>query len=93
MSADENGSMREAMPQVTEFIDACRDAFGVAEVDGWIRAGLKDGTFWAEEGGYTVGVRQAESADRVNAGDWLRGSELIELDRKRRVAVDAKGRG
>lgn len=93
MSVGENGSMREAMPQVAEFIDACRDAFGTAEVDGWIRAGLQDGTFWAEENGHTVGVRQPESPDRVSLGQWLKGNELIEWDRKRRAVVDAKGRG
>lgn len=93
MSAAENGSMREAMPQVTEFIDACRDAFGAADVDRWIRAGLKDGTFWAEEAGHTVGVKPAESPDRISLGEWLKGTELIEWDQARRKAADAKSRG
>ncbi len=80
------------MPGVSGFVDACRDAFGVAEVDGWIRAGLKDGTFWAEENGYTVGVRPPESGNRTSAEQWLKGSETIELDRLRRLAADRESR-
>ena len=45
------------MPQVTAFIDALREAFGRAEVDGWIRAGLADGSFHASENGHTIGGR------------------------------------
>jgi hypothetical protein len=91
MSGEVGGSMRDAMPNVTAFIDACRVSFGAVEVDGWIRAGLKDGTFWAAENGHTVGVKPVESTDRMNAGQWLKGSETIELDRVRRLAAD-KGR-
>lgn len=82
--------MRDAMPNVAAFIDACRVSFGAAEVDGWIRAGLKDGTFWAEESGHRVGVRQAESTDRTNAGQWLDGCKLIKQDQRRRELADKK---
>lgn len=92
MSGEVGGSMRDAMPNVAAFIDACRVSFGVAEVDGWIRAGTKDGTFWAAENGYTVGVKPAESTDRTNAGQWLEGCKLIEQDRMRREAADKKRR-
>lgn len=84
--------MRDVMPGVAGFVDACRDAFGVEEVDGWIRAGLKDGTFWAEENGHTVGVRPPESGNRTSAEQWLKGSETIDLDRLRRLAADMKSR-
>lgn len=83
--------MRDSMPEVTGFIDVCREAFGVAQVNGWIRAGLKDGSFWAEEGGHTVGVKPVEAVSYTTADQWLKGSELIELDKRRRAAADAKG--
>lgn len=92
MSNEMGGSMRDVMPGVAGFIDACRVAFGAEEVDGWIRAGMKDGTFWAEEAGHTVGVKPEESTNRMNVGQWLEGCKLIEQDRMRRVAADKKGR-
>lgn len=52
--------MRERMPKVTAFIDAMREAFGAAEVDAMIRAGLQDGSFRAEENGYTVGNQEKQ---------------------------------
>lgn len=54
------GRMRETMPRVAAFIDALRAAFGRDEVDGWIRRGLADGTFRAEENGVVVGGRGNE---------------------------------
>jgi hypothetical protein len=47
--------MRQRMPKVTAWIDALRDAFGRDEVDGWIRDGMANGTFRAEENGHVVG--------------------------------------
>lgn len=47
--------MRQLMPKVTAWIDALREAFGRDEVDGWIRDGLANGTFHAEENGHVVG--------------------------------------
>lgn len=52
------GEMREHMPVVTAFIDALREAFGRDEVDGWIRDGLRDGTFRASENGHYIGKPQ-----------------------------------
>lgn len=52
------GSMRLAMPKVAAFIDDLRAAFGKAEVDAWIRQGLKDGTFYAAENGHVIGKRK-----------------------------------
>lgn len=57
--------MRERMPKVTAWIDALRDAFGRAEVDGWIRDGMANGSFCAKENGHTVGC---QSADVNNGG-------------------------
>ncbi|CAH1387042.1 hypothetical protein [Candidatus Nitrotoga sp. M5] len=90
MSANENGSMRDKMPGVTAFIDECRDAFGAAEVNSWIREGLKDGSFWAEENGHTVGVKQEMTGDRTSLAQWLKGSDTIERDEARRQANERK---
>jgi hypothetical protein len=39
-----------------------RAAFGREEVDGWIRAGLQDGSFRASENGHQVGnVEEAKA--------------------------------
>jgi hypothetical protein len=43
--------MRDAMPKVTAFIDSMRETFGREGIDAAMRAGLRDGTFWAVEGG------------------------------------------
>ena len=50
-------NLRESMPLVTEFIDACRAAFGVASVNESIKAGM-DGfpAFYASENGHEVGT-------------------------------------
>lgn len=56
------GEMRERMPVIAAFIDALRDAFGRDEVDGWIRQGLRDGTFRALENGHQIGTFDREQA-------------------------------
>lgn len=50
-------SLRQTMPRTAEFVDACREFFGTAEVNAAIRAGI-DGqpTFFASENGYRVGT-------------------------------------
>lgn len=48
---------RDTMPQVTAFIDDLRAAYGKEEVDNWIKQGLREGTFWAEENGIIVGSK------------------------------------
>lgn len=48
------------MPGVSAFIDSMRAAFGTAEVDGWIRDGLrqrKGAGFYARENEQEVGQR------------------------------------
>jgi len=51
-----NRSLRTRMPRVAEFIDACRDVFGVEAVDRAIRNGMRGGAdFCAEENGLHVG--------------------------------------
>lgn len=47
--------MRAEMPKFAAFIDAMRAAFGTVEVNTWIRDGLRDGHFYAEEGGHVIG--------------------------------------
>jgi hypothetical protein len=54
-----SGSMRTAMPQCAAWIDDLRAAFGTGEVDAWIRAGLANGTFFAEEGEHRIGRKPA----------------------------------
>lgn len=38
-----------------QIVDDLRAAFGVAEVDQWIRDGLRQGTFHAVEGAHAIG--------------------------------------
>lgn len=52
------GSMREVMPKTAEWIDALRFEFGQADVDAWIRQGMKDGSFRATENGQTIGGKR-----------------------------------
>lgn len=53
------GSMRETMVQTSAFIDACREAFGAAYVNGQIRQGMKGApTFFAKEAGHEIGTRR-----------------------------------
>lgn len=52
--------MRARMPTVAAFIDELRAAFGKDEVDGWIRAGLRNGSFRAEENGHVIGGQRRE---------------------------------
>lgn len=51
-----NKPMRAAMPEVTAFVDACRDR-GMTDNE-TLRQGMQDGSFSACEGGQEVG-RQA----------------------------------
>jgi hypothetical protein len=43
------------MPKFAAFIDSMRAAFGTVEVNTWIRDGMRDGQFYAEEGGHVIG--------------------------------------
>lgn len=50
------------MPVVTAFIDDLREAFGKADIDAAIRAGMNgQPTFWAIENGIEVGTRQKQT--------------------------------
>lgn len=66
-------SMRESMPVTAAFIDELRAAFGRAEIDGQIRAGMKGaGCFWASENGHTVGSISDEPGVAISGDDlWL----------------------
>jgi hypothetical protein len=48
--------MRSRMPLVAKFVDDCREAFGEAEINAQIKAGMAgEGTFYASENGIEVG--------------------------------------
>jgi hypothetical protein len=50
-------SLRDQMPQVAAFVDDLRAAFGAAQIDGAIRAGLRGRPyFWAREGSHEIGT-------------------------------------
>ena len=50
--------LREAMPTITAFVDACRNAFGTDAVNRAIRNGQAGGTdFYASENGRVLGAR------------------------------------
>lgn len=52
-----SGAMRERMPQVTEWIDDLRAAFGADQVNGVIREGMRGRRcFWASENGNELGT-------------------------------------
>lgn len=58
-----SGNMREKMPIVAAWIDGLRDGIGEGDegfgrevVDGWIRAGRRNGTFHATENGHEIGT-------------------------------------
>ena len=60
--------MRQAMPKTAEWVDALRYEFGTADVDAWIRAGMKDGSFRAEEAGHVLGGVSHGTTGEVNGG-------------------------
>jgi hypothetical protein len=61
--------MRELMPKVAAFVDEMREAFGTAQIDASIRAGMRrEGSFWARENGHELGSRPMER----NAGEKKR---------------------
>ena len=63
--------MRDAMPKVSEFVDACRGVFGVLSINNAIRDGI-DGlpTFYASEAGESIGTPAPKAAFSVG-GDAL----------------------
>ena len=66
-------SARTAMPKVTAWIDDLRAAFGRDAIDGQIRAATRDGlpTFYATEGGHSVGVPLPAARCEVSAADMV----------------------
>lgn len=67
------GGMREKMPTTAAWIDELRDVFGSEMVDEQIRRGMKGAaTFYAEEGGHSVGTKAVEPhSDKVFSGARL----------------------
>ena len=60
------GSLREAMPLVTGFLDDLRRAFGERYINGAIRAGMQGRpVFWAREGEHEVGTPTAHLASEL----------------------------
>ena len=64
-------SLRTEMPLVTAWITQMRQAFGPAEVDGWVRQGLADGTFHAQEAGHEVGRPSAMPENAISLADMV----------------------
>jgi hypothetical protein len=63
-------SMRDEMPMVTAFVDACREAFGAAEVNASIRSALAGSdTFYGSERGHTIGKPMQTCAFSVTGDD------------------------
>lgn len=56
MGTNKKEQLRAEMPSVAAFIDSFREAFGATEVNTWIRDGLRDGHFYAEENGHVLGA-------------------------------------
>ncbi len=53
--------LRESMPEVAAFIDEMREAFGAAEINASIKAGMAgQRTFYARENGLEVGTPMDE---------------------------------
>lgn len=60
--------MRQAMPKVAEWIDACREAFGAETINRAIRNGMAGGTdFYASEGGNVIGCQMPAPGARFTA--------------------------
>lgn len=59
-------NLRTEMPTCAQFIDDLRTAFGDQAVNGWIRAGMADGSFHASENGHTIGGALVEPANAVS---------------------------
>ena len=76
-------SLREEMPAVTAFIDDLRQAFGAAQINAAIKAGI-DGqpTFYASENGREIGTKRPRNPEKEVC------PERIELPAKEK----AKGR-
>jgi len=70
--------LRQAMPRVAEFLDACAAAWGGQAISAIIRAGL-DGqpVFHASEGGHEIGTRMQPPAASYPADVLLAGSHRI----------------
>lgn len=65
------GSMRDQMPVITPFIDACREYFGLESINASIRGGLAgQPTFYASENGLTIGTKCPDAVFSVS-GDAL----------------------
>ena len=65
-------NLRDTMPTVAAFIDECREAFGVEEVNDAIRGGMNGlPTFWARENGVEVGTKSPAPVNYITAADMV----------------------
>ncbi len=70
--------MRDAMPKVSEFVDACRGVFGVLSINNAIRDGIGGlPTFYASEAGESIGTPAPKAAFSVS-GDALVQGPMVE---------------
>lgn len=64
-------NLRTEMPTCAQFIDDLRLAFGAEAVNGWIRQGMADGTFYATEAGHAIGQRPEPPKNAVSLRDMV----------------------
>ena len=66
--------MRDAIPTVSEFVDACRGVFGVSTINNMIRDGI-DGrpTLYASEAGESIGTPAPKAALSVSGVALVQG--------------------
>lgn len=74
------GELRGKMPTITAWLDDMRSAFGAETINAAIRGGIAGKpTFYAEEGGVTIGTPRPTPWGVCPVDDFLR---LIELGKQ-----------
>jgi hypothetical protein len=78
------------MPRCAAFVDALREAFGVAEINSVIKRGLRmecaDGhRVWFSEAGHVLGRQAADAAPAISVADIVVGP-VLHLPKARKSA-------
>ena len=75
--------MRDQMPKVTEFVDACREVFGANVVNSSIRDGMAGlPSFFAEEGGFSIGTKDRDPAFSVTGNQLVSSLKTSSREKK-----------
>lgn len=81
-------SIRQSMPRVAEFIDACRLVFGKDKINASIRAGMNGHpAFYASEGGVEIGTRDTTKYFSVDPENWFSTARLAEYEQQHKSEV------